>query len=71
MGRLLENENLNHWVYGIIFSTIFAVVNAITTFVIDAASLIVGATLGIILYIIVMPYITCRLVYYVSDKLMD
>jgi len=45
MERLLENENLNYWVCGIIFSIIFAIVNAITTFVIDAASLIVGATL--------------------------
>lgn len=71
MGRLLKNETLNYWVCGIIFSIIFAIVSVITTFVIGAAELIVGAILGVILYIIVMPYITGRLVDYVSDKWMD
>jgi len=71
MGRLLKNETLNYWVCGIIFSIIFAIVGAITTFVIGAAELIVGAILGVILYIIVMPYITGRLVDYISDKWMD
>ena len=71
MGRLLKNETLNYWVCGMIFSIIFAIVSVITTFVIGAAELIVGAILGVVLYIIVMPYITGRLVDYVSDKWMD
>jgi len=71
MGRLLKNETLNYWVCGIIFSIIFAIISAITTFTIGAAELIVGAILGFILYVIVMPYITGRLVDYVSDKWMD
>jgi len=71
MGRLLKNKTLNYWVCGIIFSIIFAIIGAITTFAIDTAEFIVGAVLAFILYIIIMPYITGRLVDFVSDRWMD
>ncbi|MCK4314113.1 hypothetical protein E3J49_01995 [Candidatus Bathyarchaeota archaeon] len=71
MGRLLKNETLNYWVCGIVFSIIFAIIGAITTFAMNAVELVVGAILGFILYIIVMPYITGRLVDFVSDRWMD
>jgi len=71
MGRLLKNETLNYWVCGIVFSIIFAIIGAITTFAMGAVELVVGAILGFILYIIVMPYITGRLVDFVSDRWMD
>lgn len=71
MGRLLKNETLNYWVCGIVFSIIFAIIGAITTFAMNAVELVIGAILGFILYIIVMPYITGRLVDFVSDRWMD
>jgi len=71
MGRLVKNQTLNYWLCGLIFSIIFAIIGFITSFAMDMAEAILGAILVFILYIIVMPYITGRLVDYVSDKWMD
>jgi len=71
MGRLVKNQALNYWLCGLIFSIIFAIIGAVTSFVIDMAEVVLGAILVFILYIIVMPYITGRLVDYISDKWMD
>jgi Mn2+/Fe2+ NRAMP family transporter len=65
MGQLLKNKTLNYWVCGLIFTIVFGIVTAIVAMFTD---LLIFSGL---LYLIVMPYVSGRLVDFVSDKWMD
>jgi len=65
MGRLVKNKNLNYWLCGLIFVIIFPIAISI------AGVVRVIPLLGWLAYLAVMPYVTGRLVDYVSDKWMD
>ncbi len=66
MGQLVKNKSLNYWICGLIFAIIYSIVLYVVTAFLGAF-----AAFGLIIYIIVMPYITGRLVDYISDKWMD
>ncbi len=65
MGKLVKNKDLNYWLCGFIFAIFYGVV----LWVLDAVAFL--PILGILIYIIIMPYVTGRLVDYVSDRWMD
>ncbi|MCD6263416.1 hypothetical protein CW700_03345 [Candidatus Bathyarchaeota archaeon] len=65
MGRLVENEGLNYWLCGLIFTIVFG----IATMAISIVRVI--PMLGWIVYLAVMPYVAGRLVDFVSDRWMD
>jgi hypothetical protein len=71
MGKLIaSNEHINYWVCGLIFVILYTVVLGVLSFVSTAVGM-VAALVGLALYILVMPYVSGRLVDYISDKWMD
>lgn len=70
MGKLLNNEHLNYWVCGLIFVIVYPIVLWLLNMLVGLAGG-VAAILGVVLYIVVMPYLSGRLVDWISDKWMD
>ena len=71
MGKLISgNEHLNYWVCGLVFVILYTVVLWVLTYVSTAVGGVV-ALLGFALYILIMPYVSGRMVDYISDKWMD
>ena len=65
MGSLVKNKNLNYWLCGLVF-TILAWLAGVAVGVLGIIPYI-----GIIIWVILMPWVTGWLVDYVSDKWMD
>jgi len=65
MGRLVKNEDLNYWLCGLIFAILYAIV----TWMLSTVAFL--PIVGLLIYLIIMPYVTGRLVDYVSDRWMD
>ena len=70
MGQLIKNKHLNYWVCGLIFVIVFSVVLGLINWITGAIGTMAGI-LGLLAYIVIMPYVSGYLVDYVSDKWMD
>ncbi|GEM_PF-2903114 len=71
MGLLIKkNVHLNYWVCGLIFVILFFVVINVIDRVTDEIGYNAWV-LGIVVYMLVMPYVSGRLVDYMSDRWMD
>lgn len=71
MGKLIKgNEHLNYWVCGLVFVILYSVVLWLLSYL-SVAGGTAAAWIGLALYILLMPYISGRLVDYISDQWMD
>lgn len=65
MGSLVKNKNLNYWLCGLVFTILAWLAGA------AVGMLSYIPYIGIIIWVILMPWVTGWLVDYVSDKWMD
>lgn len=64
MGQMVKNKHLNYWIVGLLFTIVYPFIIGFMLLLTDSSVSFVGW----MIYLIVMPYITGRIIKRVSER---